>query len=51
MKAYGNLHSEVDDVLDVYFHGCALAMSCVDVARAFAFSPTAASIPRMARPW
>jgi glutaminase len=37
MKAYGNLHSEVDDVLDVYFHGCALAMSCVDVARAFAF--------------
>ncbi|WP_081319995.1 glutaminase B [Pseudomonas rhizoryzae] len=37
MKAYGNLHSEVDDVLDVYFHGCALAMNCVDVARAFAF--------------
>ena len=37
MKAYGNLHGEVDEVLDVYFHGCALSMSCVDVARAFAF--------------
>jgi glutaminase len=37
MKAYGNLHSDVDEVLDTYFHGCALAMSCVDVARAFSF--------------
>ncbi|GGL96950.1 glutaminase [Pseudomonas asuensis] len=37
MKAYGNLHSEVDEVLETYFHGCALSMSCVDVARAFAF--------------
>ncbi|GGK05052.1 glutaminase B [Pseudomonas matsuisoli] len=37
MKAYGNLQGNVDEVLDLYFHGCALAMSCVDVARAFAF--------------
>jgi glutaminase len=37
MKAYGNLHGDVDEVLDLYFHGCALSMSCVDVARAFAF--------------
>lgn len=35
LKSHGNLESDVDDVLDVYFHQCALAMSCVDLARAF----------------
>jgi len=50
MKAYGNLHSEVDDVLDVYFHGCALAMSCVDVARAFAFLANGGVNPQDGQP-
>jgi glutaminase len=50
MKAYGNLHSEVDDVLDVYFHGCALAMSCVDVARAFAFLANGGINPQDGQP-
>jgi glutaminase len=34
LRAYGNLESPVDDVLDVYFHQCALAMSCRQLARA-----------------
>ena len=50
MKAYGNLHSEVNDVLDVYFHGCALAMSCVDVARAFAFLANGGINPQDGQP-
>lgn len=37
LKAEGNLHGAVDDVLDLYFHQCALAMSCVDLARATLF--------------
>ncbi len=37
MKAYGNLHNEVDDVLDVYFRVCAIAMSCRQLARAGRF--------------
>lgn len=50
MKAYGNLQSEVNDVLDVYFHGCALAMSCVDVARAFAFLANGGINPQDGQP-
>jgi len=35
LKSFGNLHHEVGDVLDVYFHICALSMSCSELARAF----------------
>ena len=34
MRAYGNLDHPVEHVLGVYFHQCALAMSCVQLARA-----------------
>lgn len=34
LKGHGNLHGEVDAVLDLYFHQCALAMSCSELARA-----------------
>ena len=34
LKAKGNLNGPVDEVLDVYFHQCALAMSCRQLARA-----------------
>jgi glutaminase len=34
LKASGNLYGPVEDVLDVYFHQCALAMSCRQLARA-----------------
>ncbi len=37
LKSFGNLHNDVDAVLDVYFHQCALAMSCQELARAAAF--------------
>jgi glutaminase len=35
LKANNNLVSDVDRVLDVYFHQCSIAMSCMDLARAF----------------
>ena len=34
LKAKGNLNGPVAEVLDVYFHQCALAMSCRQLARA-----------------
>lgn len=37
LKAHGNLEAEVDDMLDVYFHQCAIAMSARDMARAGSF--------------
>lgn len=37
MKSFGNFHNDVDSVLRAYFSYCALAMSCVDLARGFSF--------------
>ncbi|MXO56276.1 glutaminase [Pontixanthobacter gangjinensis] len=34
MRSFGNIHHEVDKVLGVYFHHCALAMSCRQLALA-----------------
>lgn len=37
MRAFGNLHHPVEQALGVYFHQCALAMSCRQLARAGRF--------------
>lgn len=37
LKGHGNLHHEVETVLDAYFHHCSLSMSCVGLAQAFLF--------------
>jgi len=37
IKSFGNLHNDVDEVLEAYFHHCAISMSCVDLARAALF--------------
>lgn len=35
LKAYGNLRNDVDDVLDFYFHQCAIEMTCEQLSKAF----------------
>lgn len=35
MKSFGNIHNDVDEILDFYFHQCALAMSCKQLTNAF----------------
>ncbi|TRW18072.1 glutaminase [Glacieibacterium frigidum] len=37
MKSFGNLRRPVDEVLQTYFHQCAIAMSCRQLARATRF--------------
>ena len=37
MKSFGNIHNNVDQLIDVYCHQCSIAMSCVDLARSFMF--------------
>lgn len=37
IKSYGNLKHEPCDVLEVYYHQCALEMSCMDLSRAFIY--------------
>ncbi|MBD1260622.1 glutaminase [Maribacter polysiphoniae] len=35
LKSYGNLKNDVDEVLDFYFHQCAIEMNCRQLANAF----------------
>ncbi|MBC3758854.1 glutaminase [Hyunsoonleella sp. SJ7] len=35
LKTFGNLNNDVDEVLDFYFHQCALSMTCAQVSNAF----------------
>lgn len=37
IRSFGNLHNDVEQVLDFYFHQCSLALSCTDLARTFSF--------------
>ena len=37
MKSFGKLDNPVEEVLDLYFHQCALSMSCAELARAFGY--------------
>ncbi|ARU04105.1 glutaminase [Comamonas serinivorans] len=37
MKGFGQIDNAVEAVLDVYFHQCALRMSCVQLARALGY--------------
>lgn len=37
MKGFDNLHHDVDEVLDLYFHLCSIEMSCNQLAQSFLF--------------
>jgi len=37
MKSFGNIENDVDSLIDVYCHQCAIAMSCSDLAHSFMF--------------
>lgn len=37
MKDFGNLHNDIDTVLDLYFHLCSVAMTCKELAETFLY--------------
>ena len=37
MKSFGNMENDIEAVVDVYCHQCAISMSCADLSRAFLF--------------
>ena len=49
MRAFNNLEHPVEHVLGVYFHQCAIAMSCRQLARAGLFLACGGSIPSTAQ--
>lgn len=40
MKDFGNIHNDVELVLDLYFHLCSIEMTCKELAQAFLFLAT-----------
>jgi len=45
MKAHGNIHHDVQAVLDIYCHQCAIEMSCVGLCRSFLFLASGGVVP------
>lgn len=45
MKSHGNIHQELELVLEVYFHQCSIAMSCRELARAFLLFANHGALP------
>ena len=45
MKSFGNIKNSVREVLDVYFHQCAIAMSCVDLSKSFLYLANNGVVP------
>lgn len=37
MKSFGNINSEVDELIDLYCNQCSISMSCSELARSFLF--------------
>jgi len=37
MKDFGNIHNDIETVLDIYFHLCSIEMSCKELAETFLF--------------
>ncbi len=45
MKSFGNLNNDVDDVIETYCRDCAIAMNCIDLARAVTFLANHGVVP------
>jgi glutaminase len=37
MKDFGNIHNDIESVLDLYFHLCSIEMTCKEMAQTFLF--------------
>jgi len=44
MKSFGNIRSDIEEVLDLYFHACSIAMSCQELARTFSLFANAGAL-------
>lgn len=45
MKDFGNIHNDIDSVLDFYFNLCSIEMTCKDLAQTFLFLATGGVSP------
>jgi glutaminase len=35
MKSFGNIHNEIDEVMDFYYHICSIEMTCAELSKTF----------------
>lgn len=45
MKASGNIHNDIDTVMDLYYHQCSLEMSCDELAATFLLYANRGTLP------
>lgn len=45
MKSFGNIHNDIDEVMDLYFSICSLDMSCKEISDSFLFLANSGIVP------
>ena len=45
LKSFGNLHNDVEKVIDLYFNLCSIKMTCEELARSFLFLANRGRLP------
>lgn len=45
MKSFGNIHNDIDEVMDLYFHICSIEMSCMELSKGFLFLANNGVVP------
>lgn len=45
MKSFGNIHNDIDEVMDLYFHICSIEMSCMELSKSFLFLANNGVVP------
>lgn len=45
MKSFGNIHNQIDEVMDLYFHICSIEMSCEELSKSFLFLANNGVVP------
>lgn len=45
MKSFGNIHNDIDEVMDLYFHICSIEMSCEELSKSFLFLANNGVVP------
>ncbi len=45
MKSFGNIHNEIHEVMDLYFHICSIEMSCMELSKSFLFLANNGVVP------
>lgn len=45
MKSFGNIHNDIEEVMELYFHICSIEMSCMELSKSFLFLANNGVVP------